>query len=99
MGIVGENIAKDLRSRLYKNFINKEIGFHDDTLHAPGILGEVLGKECLYVQNTGVETVGMGCEAAMVLIVGLGYSLYLNWKIALCGLLGIPFFTLGNVLE
>ena len=98
-GVVGENITLAMRSRLYKGYLTKHIGWFDNRDNAPGILTSALANDASILNGASTEGLAVIMEAGFAILVGMIISFIYDWKIALVALACTPFMAAGAAIN
>jgi len=77
-GKLGENLTYSVRSMLYLNILEKNIGFHDERDHNASVLSASLGTDSAFIYAC-TENVGPYMEAFFALATGLVIGFYYCW--------------------
>jgi ABC-type multidrug transport system fused ATPase/permease subunit len=56
-GIIGENVGEQFRAFLYKNILQKNIGFFDDRENGPSVLTSMMASETSLINGVGSESI------------------------------------------
>lgn len=89
--MVGSEVTRNLRERLYAKFLRMPISWFERIENNPGMLSSALGEDC----ETINELASMLVFVVIIIVVGIG-SCYIvgfifNWKITLLGFGFLPF--------
>jgi ATP-binding cassette, subfamily B (MDR/TAP), member 1 len=98
-GIIGENIAFNIRQKLYSAILKKHMGWFDARENAPGVLSSILAKDVQALNGASSEGSAVILESAFALIGGIAIGLGFNWKLGLVSLGGAPFMALGGFIN
>lgn len=95
---VGENLTFEIRFKLFKGIIYKNISWFDNKNRAPGILSSVLSEDIGALNGMTTEHLAILIEAFLGLVIGIIISLFYNWKMGLITLGMVPFVSLGGIM-
>ena len=74
--ITGENLTYDVRSRLYRALIHKQVSWFDRKETAPGILTNILSEDITNLNGLTTETIATLVESVIALFAGIGLSAF-----------------------
>jgi ATP-binding cassette subfamily B (MDR/TAP) protein 1 len=57
--VVGERLTKQLRELSFKSFLRQNMGWYDEELNQPRLLGAKLATEAAAVKGAAIENIGM----------------------------------------
>lgn len=95
----GVKLTSRLRTLTFDSMMRQEMSWFDDSKNAVGALCARLAGDCASVQGATGTRVGSMVQAGSVIFLGLGISLYFNWKMTLVASLSIPLVLLSTVME
>ena len=98
-GVVGENITLNMRSKLYRAIIQKDIGWFDDRKNAPGVLTSVLASDVQKLNGASTEGVSVITESCFALICGVVLGFIFEWRLTLVALACVPFMMFGGAMN
>lgn len=96
--ITGENLTYDVRSRLYRALIHKQVSWFDRKDKAPGILTNILSEDITNLNGLTTETIATLVESFVSLFAGIALSAFFQWRMAIVCILATPFVMLGGVV-
>ena len=76
---VGENLTFDIRIKLFKGIIYKQISWFDNKDRAPGILSNVLSEDIGALNGMTTEHLAVLVEAFLSLIIGIIIAMFFTW--------------------
>lgn len=97
--MIGENLAYQMRSALYSNYIGKHIGFYDDIEHSPSAICSTLSGDASIINGAATEGVAVTIEAQFCMIIGLVIGCFYSWKMALVCIVAIPMMGIASVIR
>lgn len=74
--ITGENLTYDVRSRLYRALIHKQVSWFDRKETAPGILTNILSEDITNLNGLTTETIATLVESVIALFAGIALSAF-----------------------
>lgn len=95
----GVKLTSRLRILTFNSMMRQEMSFFDDSKNAVGALCARLAGDCASVQGATGTRVGSMVQAGSVIFLGIGISLYYNWKITLVASISIPLVLFSTVME
>lgn len=95
----GVRLTTRLRLDTFEAMMRQEMGWFDDNKNAVGALCARLAGDCASVQGATGSRIGMIMQAASVLLIGSGISLYYNVKMTLVASVSIPIVLISIVME
>lgn len=95
----GVKLTSRLRSLTFNAMMRQEMGWFDDARNAVGALCARLAGDCASVQGATGSRVGSIVQAGSVIFIGIGISLYYNWKMTLVASVSIPIVLISIVME
>jgi ATP-binding cassette, subfamily B (MDR/TAP), member 1 len=96
--ILAENMTKNMRGFLYSSLLRKDIGWFDHKQNSAGQLTSVLATEVQTLNGVSVESIGVGMEAGMAMLIGMIIAFIFAWKVALVSLAIAPLMMIGSFL-
>lgn len=81
-GVIGENVAFNIRKTLYRKILEKHQGWFDQRENAPGILTGTLSSDAQIINGVSTEGLGSILEAICSVVVGVGIGFYFSWRMA-----------------
>jgi len=98
-GVVGENITLNVRDKLYRSILKKNIGWFDRRDNAPGVLTGVLASEAQTLNGASTEGTAVMIESFCAMICGIVIGFIYSWRVALVALACSPFMMLGGAIN
>jgi ABC-type multidrug transport system fused ATPase/permease subunit len=96
--VAGENLTFDVRSRLYKSLIYKQVSWFDRKEKAPGILTSIFSEDISNLNGLTTETLATIIESIIALFAGIALSAFFQWRMAIICILATPFIMLGGIV-
>ena len=96
--ITGENLTYDVRCRLYRSLIYKQVSWYDRKEKAPGILTNILSEDIASLNGLTTETLATIIESVIALVAGIVLSAFFQWRMAIICILATPFVMLGGIM-
>lgn len=97
-GRVGENITLKVRQKLYENILVKQIGWHDDSQNAAGIMSTLLAQDVQTLNSVSTEMLAVTMEAMSSMIGGIVIAFIFTWQVALVAIAIAPFMMIGGII-
>lgn len=98
-GVIGENITKNIRWKLYLEILKKNVGWFDHRDNAPGVLTGVLASEVQTLNGVSTEGLAVVIETFFALACGITLGFVFNWKVSLVALGCIPLMIVGGSIN
>lgn len=89
-GVIGENVAFNIRKTLYRKIIEKHQGWFDERDHAPGVLTTTLSSDAQIINGVSTEGLGSILEAACAVLTGLVIGFIFSWRMSVVCLIIAP---------
>jgi ATP-binding cassette subfamily B (MDR/TAP) protein 1 len=90
-GVIGENVAFNIRSKLYRKIIEKHHGWFDEKSNAPGILTTTLSSDAQIINGVSTEALGSILEAICAVCTGIVIGFIFSWRMSVVCLIIAPF--------
>jgi ATP-binding cassette subfamily B (MDR/TAP) protein 1 len=78
-GTLGNNVTTQVREKLYKGILEKNIGWFDSRDNAPSVLTSTMAKDTSLINGVSTESVGPQIEGNCAVLVALGVALWFCW--------------------
>ncbi|KAK9700678.1 ABC transporter [Popillia japonica] len=98
-GIAGEKLTMRLRSRMFEAMLRQEIGWYDLKENAVGSLCGKLSGEASSVQGATGQRIGTVLQSLATLFLGVGLSMYYEWRLGLVALSFTPFLLVATFFQ
>ncbi|GJQ78971.1 hypothetical protein Trydic_g133 [Trypoxylus dichotomus] len=98
-GIAGEKLTMRLRSRMFESMLRQEMGWYDLKENAVGSLCGKLSGEASSVQGATGQRIGTVLQSLATLFLGVGLSMYYEWRLGLVALAFTPFILFATFLQ
>lgn len=93
---IGENITLNVRQELYEVILRKNLGWHDDSKNASGVLSSTLSSDCQALNGVSSEGTAVVVESMGALLWGVALAFYFSWPIAVVGFAISPFIVVAS---
>jgi ATP-binding cassette subfamily B (MDR/TAP) protein 1 len=90
-GVIGENVAFNIRKTLYRKILEKHQGWFDQKENAPGILTGTLSSDAQIINGVSTEGLGSILEAICSVVIGIALGFYFSWRMAVLCICIAPF--------
>uniref|UniRef100_A0A914ER16 Uncharacterized protein n=1 Tax=Acrobeloides nanus TaxID=290746 RepID=A0A914ER16_9BILA len=97
--LTSERMTKRLRSNLFKNIMRMDIAYFDMPQHSSGKISTRLATDTPNVKTAIDNGLGGVVQAVVSLILGITFSFYYGWQMAIVMLAIFPLAGLGQWLE
>lgn len=81
-GVIGENVAFNIRRKLYRKILEKNQGWFDERENAPGILTTTLSSDAQIINGVSTEGLGSILEAVCAVIIGVAIGFIFSWRMS-----------------
>ncbi|KAI4471553.1 atp-binding cassette sub-family b [Holotrichia oblita] len=98
-GIAGEKLTMRLRSRMFETMLRQEIGWYDLKENGVGSLCGKLSGEASSVQGATGQRIGTVLQSLATLFLGVGLSMYYEWRLGLVALSFTPFLLVATFFQ
>lgn len=98
-GVVGENVAFNIRKTLYRKLLQKHQGWYDHRENAPGILTTTLSSDCQVINGVSTEGLGSILEAGCSVGTGIVIAFFCSWRMALVCVIISPLLLLTGYMS
>mmetsp|Transcript_32771 Transcript_32771/g.23705 ORF Transcript_32771/g.23705 Transcript_32771/m.23705 type:complete len:152 (+) Transcript_32771:2167-2622(+) len=78
-GILGENIAFQVRKTLYFSILKRPPGWFDEPSHQAGVMTTLLSSEVQLINGASTEATSVMVQASVTMLTALIISLYYCW--------------------
>lgn len=99
LGIYGARLTTRIRSVCFQAIIAKPIWWFDKDEHAAGSLVENLSADACKIQNMVGGSLGSSINMLSSLVIGLAFSFYYCWQMALAVFAVLPFFSIAGFIQ
>jgi ATP-binding cassette subfamily B (MDR/TAP) protein 1 len=89
-GLIGENVAFNIRKALYTKLIQKHQGWYDQRENSPGILTTTLSSDAQIINGVSSEGLGSIIEAACAVTTGLVIAFLCSWRMSVVCVVTAP---------
>jgi len=96
-GVIGENVALNIRKGLYSSILKKDVAWFDDKNNSPGVLTSTLASDAQIINGASAEGLATQLEGGSALFVSVAISFFYSWRMSLVCLGLTPFLVLGSV--
>ena len=96
---MGEHLAKSMRIKCYRKYLELHMGFFDETDNSPGALLTKLASDTLKINGIALSMFAVIIETVVTLIVGVVLALVYAWQLALICLGFVPFLIITSALN
>eukprot|EP00351_Strombidinopsis_sp_SopsisLIS2011_P005715 CAMPEP_0116874016 /NCGR_PEP_ID=MMETSP0463-20121206/5391_1 /TAXON_ID=181622 /ORGANISM="Strombidinopsis sp, Strain SopsisLIS2011" /LENGTH=329 /DNA_ID=CAMNT_0004517065 /DNA_START=2629 /DNA_END=3618 /DNA_ORIENTATION=+ len=87
----------NLRVRLFKAILSKDIGWFDNKNRAPGIITTMLIEDITQVNGLTTESVGLMTEAGLGLVISVALAFVFSWELGIICAFVSPLMVLGGL--
>jgi len=98
-GVIGENVALNIRKKLYSSILEKDVGWFDDKNNSPGVLTSTLASDAQIINGVSAEGLATQLEAGSALITGIIIGFVYSWRMSLVCLGAAPFLVFGQMVN
>ena len=78
-GTLGNNVTMKIRTLLYLNILQKNIGWFDDRDNGPSVLTSTMASDTSLINGVSTESLGPQIEAFFAMAVALSIGFYFCW--------------------
>lgn len=93
MQYVAEQIALNLRRNLMNKYLSLNLSFHQNFVTGSGGLISRMMNDIFVIQN-GFQKIADAVREPFLIIFIFGYLLYVDWKLTLFAMIGVPAFSI-----
>lgn len=97
--VAGEKLTERLRGMAFRAMLRQELGWFDDKSNGTGSLCARLSGDASAVQGATGQRIGTIVQSITTLILGVGLSMYYQWKLGLVALAFTPFILVSSYLQ
>ena len=97
-GVIGENVAYNIRKKLYRKILEKHQGFFDHQANAPSILTSTLSSDAQLINGMSTEGLGSILESICAIMVGIILGFVFSWRMAIVCICISPFMALTGYM-
>lgn len=97
--VAGEYLTERLRGLAFRAMLRQELGWFDDKANGTGSLCARLSGDASAVQGATGQRIGTIIQSLTTFILGVGLSMYYQWKLGLVALAFTPFILVGTYLQ
>jgi len=90
-GVIGENVAFNIRQTLYRKILEKHQGWFDERDNSPGALSTTLASDAQLINGVSTEGVGSIMEALCAVATGITIAFIYSWRMSCVCLIIAPF--------
>jgi len=96
---IGEILCQNLRSAVFKKYLEMHIGFFDKGENAPGVLITRLSSDTTKLNGIILTMIGVSVQSLVNLILGIILGFIYDWRLSLISLAFVPFIALSGALQ
>ncbi len=96
--MIGENVAFNIRKKLYRKILEKHQGFFDHQENAPSILTSTLSSDAQLINGVSTEGLGSILESICAILVGITIGFVFSWRMAVVCIGISPFMALTGYM-
>lgn len=97
--VAGEALTERLRGLAFRAMLRQELGWFDDKANGTGGLCARLSGDASAVQGATGQRIGTIIQSLTTLVLGVGLSMYYQWKLGLVALSFTPFILVATYLQ
>jgi ATP-binding cassette, subfamily B (MDR/TAP), member 1 len=97
-GVIGENVAFNIRKTLYRKILEKHQGWFDAKENAPGILTTTLSSDAQIINGMSTEGLGSILESACAVLVGIIIGFVFSWRMSVVCIVIAPFIAITGYM-
>jgi len=96
---IGEILCQNLRSAVFKKYLQMHLGFFDRSENAPGVLITRLSSDTTKLNGIVLSMIGVSVQSLVNLILGIVLGFVYDWRLSLISLAFFPFIALSGALQ
>jgi ATP-binding cassette subfamily B (MDR/TAP) protein 1 len=97
-GVIGENVTANIRKELYRNVLQKHLGWFDERENAPGVITTTLSSDAQVINGVSTEGLASIIDAIFAVLVGIVIGFFFSWRMALIAIVCVPFMAIAGYM-
>jgi len=96
---IGEILCRNLRSAVFKKYLQMHIGFFDRQENAPGALITRLSSDTTKLNGIVLSMIGVSVQSLVNLVLGVILGFIYDWRLSLISLAFFPFIAISGAVQ
>ncbi|XP_037914753.1 ATP-dependent translocase ABCB1 isoform X2 [Hermetia illucens] len=97
--VAGERLTERIRDMAFCAMLRQEVGWFDNKSNGTGTLCARLSSDSAAVQGATGQRIGTIFQSVATLVLGVGLSMYYEWRLGLLALVFTPFILIATYLQ